>query len=157
MGKKTHHFSLVRVEAKGSASGACHALRLRGRNTGFLGEYEAIRAQYWLDNCRRYLVVLENAPWEGVNYKFLLLDAGGEVVDAMHLYYASDEKFSFMMNERFCDGAFHFRKDGRRYLLRIDQKGRLRYAVRDLRRRNLIDFMRPRKFLSLSVLRESIA
>ncbi|OWY40435.1 hypothetical protein CEK28_02590 [Xenophilus sp. AP218F] len=92
-----------------------------------------------------------------MNYKFLLLDAGGEVVDSMHLYYASDEKFSFMMNERFCDGAFHFRKDGRRYLLRIDPKGRLRYAVQDLRRRNLIDFMKPRKFLSLSVLRESIA
>ncbi|MEO2219283.1 hypothetical protein ABGV49_19700 [Chromobacterium vaccinii] len=145
------YFSLVEVDRKAETGGSYYSLHFQRKSLGIEDLYEKIACQYFLSDVGLYLVVLENAPYEGVGYKFYLLGKNQEVVDCMYLHYDDEEEFSFMENARLTKDSFLFKKDGKKYKLTIDSAGRVGYRVGELKYRSLADFIKPRKFLSLSM------
>ncbi len=151
MENSVDYFSLVEVDRKAETGGSYYALHFQRKSLGIEDLYEKIACQYFLSDTGLYLVVLENAPYEGVSYKFYLLGKKQEVVDCMFLHYDDDEGFSFMENARLVDNSFLFEKNGKRYKLTIDPAGHVGYRMGETKQRSLTDFLKPRKFLSLSV------
>lgn len=95
---------------------------------------------------------MENECFDAVNYIVYLFDTNIHVLDCLHLDW-SELDGGFIQSYQLNDGVFCFERylNNKKYTLKISDDGEFRYSGRDFKCRALLDFIRPRKFLTLSV------
>ncbi|MCP1288798.1 hypothetical protein NK214_01205 [Chromobacterium sp. S0633] len=146
------NFSLLKDERSSNDGGAYYFLLFDGNRTGVRTYCETIFIQHSLGESGRFFVVLENECFDAVNYIVYLLDANLHVLDCLCLDWSELDR-GFIQSYQLNDGVFCFERslNNKKYALKISDDGEFRYSGRDFKYRALLDFIRPRKFLTLSV------
>lgn len=146
------NFSLQKDEKPSNDGNIYYFLLFDGAKTEVRTYCETVFAQYRLAENNRYLVVLENSYWEGDDYTLYLLDADFKVLDCMYIIWFEGNPGHIdnyqLRNDGFC---FEKYKNVKKYLIKIGERGELCYSWMDFKYRPLKNFIKPRKFLTLSV------
>lgn len=146
-------FSIEERNANLSKSGEVeYVLLYEGEDTAIRSiYYNAVFAQYQLEE-GRYFVVLENDSWEDTNYQFYLLGYDFSILDCVRQFASDDCEERFIVYHRLDGDEFTFKRAGnaKKYVLKIDRVGRFFYSARDLKSRSFFDFLRLKKYFSLT-------
>ncbi|WP_227103461.1 hypothetical protein [Chromobacterium rhizoryzae] len=145
------NFSLLKDEKTSNDGNAYYFLLFDGDRAGVRTYCETVFIQHRLGEGGRFFVILENECFDAVNYIVYLFDANIHVLDCLCLDWSELDR-GFIQSYQLNDGVFCFERslNNKKYALKISDGGEFRYSGGDFKYRALLDFIRPRKFLTLT-------
>ena len=146
------NFSLLKDEKTSNDGDPYYFLVFDGDRTGVRTYCETVFIQHRLGEGGRFFVILENECFDAVNYIVYLLDASLHVLDCLYLDWSELDR-GFIQHYQLNNDVLCFARymNNKKYMLKISDDGEFRYSGGDFKYRALLDFIRPRKFLTLSV------